>query len=126
DAGLKPGLAVDAEAHRSSKPAERGNRYREGRRLAWADLLRRRAHGDVEVRGRGQDGDGAGRWARIRVALRVDLGQRDRVDPRGAESDDAGRLCGGGRRRSSRKDPGVFRGAVAGAEVDRAAGRDGD
>ena len=31
---MKPGLAVDAEAHRSGKPAERGNRHREGRRLA--------------------------------------------------------------------------------------------
>src|SRR4030095_8268443 len=43
-----------------------------------------------------------------------------------AEGDDPGRLRDRGPRRSSGEDPGVLRGAITGAEVDRSAGRDGE
>ena len=69
--------------------------------------LRGRARGDREIGGRRSHRDRARRRTGIGVSVRVDHGQRGGVGARDVEGDASRGLRGGGRRRTSGKDPRV-------------------
>src|SRR5262249_6654245 len=98
-------FAAHFQADLPSKPALWSNRDGERGAATRQDCLRRWAYSDVDIARAGTRRDRARGWIRIRIAARIDYGQRGDILPRRRERHVARVLSGGCRGRPPWKDP---------------------